>query len=48
MSLVNWLWIIFAIAFALGGVILLVRALFADRSRGRKRCPKCWYDTNHD
>lgn len=23
---------------------LLVRALVGDRSRGRRRCPKCWYD----
>src|SRR5262245_31316552 len=44
MTLVGWLWIIFAAAFALPGLIVLVRALFADRSRGRKRCPKCWYD----
>lgn len=28
---------------AVGGMLLLW-ALFWDRSRGRKRCPKCWYD----
>jgi hypothetical protein len=28
----------------LGGLALLAWALFADRSRGRRRCPKCWYD----
>lgn len=28
---------------AVGGMLLLW-ALFGDRSRGRKRCPKCWYD----
>lgn len=27
--------------FALG---LIAYAIFSDRSRGRKRCPKCWYD----
>lgn len=26
------------------GLALLVWALIGDRSRGRKRCPKCWYD----
>jgi hypothetical protein len=25
------------------GVFLVARALFADRSRGRRRCPRCWY-----
>jgi hypothetical protein len=35
-----------AAAWTLGilGVLLLVWALFWDRSRGRKRCPRCWYD----
>ena len=32
-----------AIALIVGGIVVLW-ALFADRSRGRKRCPKCWYD----
>ena len=32
-----------AIALIVGGILVLW-ALFADRSRGRKRCPKCWYD----
>jgi len=26
------------------GLVALHRATFADRSRGRPRCPKCWYD----
>ena len=26
------------------GVVMLFWALFWDRARGRKRCPKCWYD----
>lgn len=25
-------------------VLLLARALVGDRSRGRRRCPRCWYD----
>lgn len=32
-----------AVAAALG-FALLAWALFGDRSRGRKRCPSCWYD----
>lgn len=26
------------------GLLVTIRALFADRSGGRRRCPKCWYD----
>lgn len=26
------------------GAVLLAAALFKDRSRGRRRCPRCWYD----
>lgn len=26
------------------GLFVLYRALLHDRSRGKKRCPKCWYD----
>ncbi len=29
---------------AVVGLSLLLWALFADRSRGRRRCPKCWYN----
>lgn len=32
-------WVLLAV-----GGLLLLWALFGDRSRGRKRCPKCWYD----
>lgn len=28
----------------LAGIVLFAWALFWDRSRGRRRCPKCWYD----
>lgn len=33
-----------AITLALAGIALLAWSLFWDRSRGRKRCPRCWYD----
>jgi hypothetical protein len=29
---------------AAAAIFLLAWALFADRSRGRRRCPRCWYD----
>lgn len=29
---------------AIGGVLFALYALFWDRPRGRRRCPKCWYD----
>ena len=37
--------LLFGAAFvsALGGILLLLWALFSDRSRGRKRCGGCWY-----
>lgn len=33
-----------AVLTGLAGLALLYWALFRDRSRGRRRCPKCWYD----
>ncbi len=33
-----------ALILALIGAALLLRWLIGDRSRGRRRCPKCWYD----
>lgn len=32
-------WLILGLA-----VVLTAYALFADRAKGRRRCPKCWYD----
>lgn len=34
------------LALILGGIALLglLVALYADRSRGRRRCPRCWFD----
>jgi len=41
-----WSWAFWVGGGAIGvlGLWPLYRALFADRSRGRRRCPKCWYD----
>lgn len=40
----DWFIIVLGIAFALTGIIAGFWALFWDRPRGRKRCPKCWYN----
>jgi hypothetical protein len=40
----DWLWYGGGIALAIAGLALLVWALWWDRAKGRKRCPKCWYD----
>lgn len=39
-------WIIYTAGSLLGlaGITILAIALFKDRSRARRRCPKCWYD----
>lgn len=41
-----WYWLAWAVGglLVLVGIWLLHRSLLADRARGRKRCPKCWYD----
>jgi len=44
LNLTTHLWHIAAAIFALAGVVLLTRWLIGDRPRGRRRCPKCWYD----
>lgn len=33
-----------ALAVTAGVMALVVRALFRDRSNGRRRCPRCWHD----
>ncbi len=33
-----------AVLLAVGGTVVLHAAAFRDRSRGRPRCPRCWYD----
>lgn len=41
-----WSWLLwcFAAVLALAGLLVIFRALFGDRARGRRRCPRCWYD----
>ena len=39
----DWIYIAAACVLALAGFTLGGWALFWDRSRGRERCPKCWY-----
>jgi hypothetical protein len=40
----DWLWYAAGVVLGTAGLALLAWALFWDRARGRKRCPKCWYD----
>lgn len=40
----GWIWLAFAIALLTCGIGLSAWALFWDRARGRRRCPRCWYD----
>ncbi len=40
----DWIFYTLSAILALAGAWLLHRALFKDRSRGKRRCPKCWYD----
>jgi len=40
----SWLFPTIAWTLAAIALALLAWALFWDRARGRKRCPKCWYD----
>lgn len=40
----SWLWHCATIALAIIAAALLLWAMFSDRSRGRRRCPRCWYD----
>ncbi len=41
---VIWTFRILAVALAVGAVALVWRGLFHDRARGRRRCPRCWYE----
>jgi hypothetical protein len=43
-QILDWLFAAVGWTLATGGCLLLAWALFRDRSRGRRRCPKCWYD----
>jgi HEAT repeat protein len=41
---VDWIYWALGTLVGLAGLALLAWSLFADRPRGRRRCPKCWYD----
>lgn len=43
LQLHEWVWFCTAASLGLSGLALLLWALMWDRSRGRLRCPKCWY-----
>lgn len=40
----DWIFQVLSVATALAALALLYWAIFRDRSHGRRRCPKCWYD----
>jgi hypothetical protein len=40
----DWIWWVGGSIFALVGIALFIRGFIGDRSRGRARCAKCWYD----
>lgn len=40
----NWTWFVSGAAVVLLALAVFVWAMFWDRSRGRRRCPRCWYD----
>ena len=44
MTQAAWIWWLGGGVLALTGLVLLWWSLFRDRARGRRRCPKCWYD----
>ncbi len=43
-ALIHWTVLALAALLAVVGLVLTTFAFFRDRSRGRPRCPKCWYD----
>ncbi len=40
----SWIWIAFGVLIALTGAAMAMRAVFRDRARDRRRCPRCWYE----
>ena len=44
MTWIDWIWWICGSLVGLGGLALGLWAMFGDRSRGRRRCSRCWYD----
>lgn len=43
-SMLEWLIPLFGTTLMVVGVVVFFWAMWSDRARGRKRCPKCWYD----
>lgn len=39
-----WLYQLGVPALIVAGIALLIWGMWGDRSRGRRRCPRCWYD----
>ena len=44
MAQAAWIWWLSGGVLAAAGLALLWWSLFRDRARGRRRCPRCWYD----
>ncbi len=42
--LLYWLPYSVCIAIVVGSVYYVWKSIYADRSQGRRRCPRCWYD----
>src|SRR5947207_11187405 len=40
----DWIYSASGYSLAAAGLLLLLWSLFYDHPRGRRRCPKCWYD----
>jgi hypothetical protein len=40
----DWIWTATGWLLAILAFALFLWSLFADRARGRRRCPRCWYD----
>ncbi len=40
----DWIFYTLAAILAPSGIWLLYRGIFKDRSKGKRRCPRCWYD----
>ena len=40
----EYLFLIIAVAFFVGAIVLLYWGLWGDRTKGTMRCPKCWHD----
>ncbi|PKL33662.1 MAG: hypothetical protein CVV40_00495 [Planctomycetes bacterium HGW-Planctomycetes-2] len=44
LELPDWAYLTAAAALSIGAALLMYWGLLADPSRGRRRCPKCWYE----